>query len=62
MEEDELMETEEIDVDSSEEEIEEVEQDDADLQQKIKDLKRKRVYEGDSEPEDLFCEAEEEDE
>jgi len=49
-------------VDSSEEEIDEEEQDDADLQQKIKDLKRKRVYEGDSEPEDLFCEAEEEDE
>ena len=60
MEEDELMETEDIDVDSSEEEEEE-QSDDADLHQKLKDLKRKRVYEGDSEPEDLFCEAEEED-
>ncbi|KAE8821383.1 hypothetical protein D1007_00521 [Hordeum vulgare] len=31
-------------------------------EQEIKYLKRKRVFEGDSKPEDLFCEAEEEEE
>ena len=36
--------------------------DDANLHQKIKELKRKREFEGDSEPEDLFCESEEEEE
>ncbi|VAH09597.1 unnamed protein product [Triticum turgidum subsp. durum] len=60
MEDEENMEEEDLmDSDSCEDEQED---EDADIHVKIKDLKRKRVFEGDSEPEDLFCEADEEEE
>ena len=55
-----------VEKNKGEEELQECEnmneEDDVDVEQKIKDLKRKRVFEGDSEPEDLFCEQEEEEE